>query len=170
MRESDVNRSIDVIGARLAEVEDRQHITEVLYRYASALDGRDWDLLRSCFTEDAIADYLDLGGVKEGIEEIVALCDGALSGLDSSQHLIGNPRVEIAGDRATASCYLQAQHYLVSPSGANTFLVGGTYVDRLVRTPDGWRIEHRALHATWQDGNAGVFAEAAARLESGAGG
>ena len=42
-----------------------------------------------------------------------------------------------------------------------------TYTDRFVRTDAGWRIEHRHLSTTWTDGNAGIFAEAAARLDSG---
>lgn len=153
---------------RLAELVDRERIVDVLYRYATALDDRDWELLASCFTEDAVADFLELGGVNEGREAIVELCRSVLSGLDASQHLIGNPRVSLDGDRATATCYVQAQHLLVSASGGDTYLVGGTYRDRLLRTEHGWRIEHRTLEATWQDGNAGVFAEAAARLEGGA--
>jgi hypothetical protein len=47
---------------------------------------------------------------------------------------------------------------------ANNFLVGGTYRDRLVRTDDGWRIEHRTLEPTWQHGNPAVFERGAERL------
>jgi hypothetical protein len=154
---------------RIAEVEDRLAITDLLYQYATALDTRDWDLLRATFTEDGIADYLEFGGVNEGRDAIVELCGGVLSGLDASQHLIANPRVTLEGDRATASCYFQAQHFLASPAGGNTYLVGGRYDDRLRRTPEGWQIEHRTLHCEWQDGNAGVFTEAAARLAERAG-
>jgi hypothetical protein len=131
--------------ARLGELEDRLSITDVLYQYATGLDTRDWDVLRDCFTDDAVCDFLEFGGVNEGKDAIVALCSGVLSGLDSSQHLIANPRVVLDGDRATSVCYFQAQ-------------------DRHRRTEDGWKIEHRTLHCTWQDGNAGVFTEAAARL------
>lgn len=147
---------------------DRQEITDVLYRYAWALDHHDWELLRSCFTADAVADFLELGGVNEGIDAIVALISGVLSGLDASQHLIGNPLASIDGDTATATCYLQAQHVFTGAPGGDHFLVGGTYADRLVRTPDGWRIQHRTLHATWSDGNPDVFTAAAERLAAGA--
>ena len=158
------------LEARLGELEDRLAITDLLYQYATALDTRDWDLLRRTFTADGVADYLEFGGVNEGGEAIVALCSGVLEGLDSSQHLIANPRVtRLDGDRAEASCYFQAQHFLASPAGGNAYLVGGRYDDRLVRTEDGWRIEHRTLHCTWQDGNAGVFGEAAARLAASGG-
>lgn len=157
--------STDVpLETRLRELEDKLAITDVLYQYATGLDSRDWDMLRDCFTGDGVADFLEFGGVNEGQDAIVALCSGVLAGLDSSQHLIGNPRVGLEGDRAKAVCYFQAQHFLVSAGGGNAYLVGGHYHDRLRRTDAGWKIEHRTLHCGWQDGNAGVFTEAAARL------
>lgn len=157
------------LETRLQELEDRLAITDVLYQYATGLDSRDWDQLARCFTKDGVADFLEFGGVNEGREAIVALCSGVLAGLDSSQHLIGNPRVRLDGDRAEADCYFQAQHFLTSPAGGNTYSVGGRYADRLRRTEAGWQIEHRTLLCDWQDGNAGVFTEAAARLASASG-
>ena len=47
---------------------DREQITDLLIRYATALDTRDWHLFDSCFTEDAIADYGTLGGHNQGRE------------------------------------------------------------------------------------------------------
>ena len=35
-------------------------------------------------------------------------------------------------------------------------MIGGSYADRLVRTVDGWRIEHRTLHRMWTSGNRDV--------------
>jgi SnoaL-like domain len=40
---------------------DRQDIVDVLVRYATGIDSRDWALFRSCFTDDARFDYGDLG-------------------------------------------------------------------------------------------------------------
>ena len=150
------------------DLADRQEIYDVLNRYAHGLDSHDWDLLRSCFTEDAVADYLELGGVNEGREAIVELCSGVLTGLDASQHLIGSHQATIEGDTAEARCYLQAQHVFKGADGGDHYLVGGTYVDRLVRTDEGWRIKHRTLHATWFDGNPEVFTAAAERLKAAA--
>ena len=152
----------------LQELADRRAIDDVLNRYAHALDGRDWDLLRTCFTEDAVADYLELGGVNEGREAIVDLCSGVLTGLDASQHLIGSPSAQVDGDTATATCYLQAQHVYKGAPGGDHYLVGGTYVDRFVRTNEGWRIKHRTLHGVWFDGNPEVFTAAAERLKAAA--
>jgi hypothetical protein len=39
----------------------KQDIAEVLVRYATGIDRRDWGLFRSCFTADCHADYEGIG-------------------------------------------------------------------------------------------------------------
>ena len=53
---------------------------------------------------------------------------------------------------ATADCYLISQHI----RGADHYFLGGRYHDRLVRTPDGWRIAHRTLQKMWTEGSRDV--------------
>lgn len=145
-------------------VQDHLDIIQLHHRYAWGLDQRDWTMLEDCFTVDGEVDYGDLGGVLQGATTIAAFCRQVLEGLDASQHLIGNTIVDLAGDRATATSYFQAQHVFVSDNGSNTYIVAGTYRDELVRGGGTWRIAKRTLTPTWRDGNANVFAEAAARL------
>lgn len=147
-----------------SSVQDHVDIIQLHHRYAWSLDHRDWKMFESCFTADGEVDYGDLGGELRGAANIAAFCRQVLDGLDASQHLIGNTIVELSGDRATATCYFQAQHVFVSDNGANTYIVAGTYTDELVRDEQTWRIARRTLTPSWRDGNANVFAEAAARL------
>lgn len=148
----------------LNEISDRLAITDLLHRYPAGLDTKNWELLATVFTADGVADYGALGGINEGPAAIVKLCRGALQGLDASQHILSNIVIELDGDRARSTCYFQAQHVVAGTEGGDNFLVGGTYVDDCVRTPEGWRIQRKTLHPTWQDGNAKVFAAAAVRL------
>jgi SnoaL-like domain len=53
------------------DVRARLDIADVLVRYASGIDRRDWALFRSCFTDDCMADYGDIG-VWHGADEITA--------------------------------------------------------------------------------------------------
>jgi hypothetical protein len=147
-------------------VRDRLDIMQLHHRYAWALDQRDWSMLERCFTPDGGVDYGDLGGEFQGAAEIAAFCRQALEGLDASQHLIGNTMIELDGDRATATCYFQAQHVFEGAPGGDTYIVAGTYTDVLTRDDDGWRIAHRTLTPSWTQGNPDVFTEAAARLAS----
>jgi uncharacterized protein (TIGR02246 family) len=142
----------------LAELADQAAISAVLTRYATALDARDWALLDTVFTEDAVGEYGGrVAGRYVGRAAIVALVRGALTGLTASQHILANPRVRLDGDVASSRVELHAQHYLPGRTrGGSTFEVGGTYHDRLLRTPDGWRITHRRLEVSWTKGNIGV--------------
>ena len=40
---------------------DKEQITEVLIRYATGIDSKDWVLLRTCWTEDVDVDYGEVG-------------------------------------------------------------------------------------------------------------
>lgn len=154
----------------LQELSDKQEIAEVLYRYATALDSRDGGLLRQVFLEDAVFEIGAGVGRFEGVAAIADVVGAFLGGLEASQHIISNPVIELDGDRATSACYLHAQHYLPDQrTGGNTLEIGGTYRDRLVRTPDGWRIEHRELEVTWTEGNHGIQVESLRRTSEKAG-
>ncbi|OJZ76044.1 hypothetical protein BRW65_00915 [Mycobacterium paraffinicum] len=132
------------------DIADRLAIQDVLFRYAHALDDRDSQLLRTCFTEDAVC---EVGATLVGIDAIIAFAEGVLSGFDVTQHLIANPRTTIHGDRAESVCDLHAQHVTRGAPGGEHYVIGGRYDDSLERTPEGWRIAHRRLRVTWSEGN-----------------
>lgn len=145
------------MGGGLEDLADRLAITDLLYRYAAALDDRDWALLATCFTPAAVAIYGGRAGTNEGFPAIEATCRRSLEPLDASQHIVTNPQVTVEGDAARSRCYLQAQHVKRGTEGGDNFTVAGSYLDRLVRTPDGWRIAERRLEVTWVDGNPTVL-------------
>jgi 3-phenylpropionate/cinnamic acid dioxygenase small subunit len=155
-----MSADIDLIAQKL-------EITELLYRYATALDTRDWDLLGQVFAPEAvytIGVHGDFTGPRAIGEKIASL----IGGYEATQHLITNPVIELDGDTARAHCYLHAQHYLPDQrTGGNTYEMGGTYHDDLVRTADGWRIARRVLDVAWRDGNAAISAEAQKRYAGG---
>jgi ketosteroid isomerase-like protein len=133
--------------------QDRRQIIDLTIAYCWALDSKDWEALRSVFLPDATA---RLGDERDGIESIIARVSGALGALDSSQHLISNHQVAVDGDTATCRCYLQAQHVRRSAEGSPNYIVAGRYLDRLIRTTEGWRIQRRDLLVDWTEGNVRV--------------
>ncbi len=136
----------------VAVLLDERDIVAIALRYCRALDTKDWPALANVFLPDATAD-LSSGVDLIGLDAIVGRIRTALEHLDESQHLVGNHEVVVTGDTATHRCYLQAQHIRRAATGGPNFLVGGRYEDRLVRTPEGWRIAHRTLAVMWTDGN-----------------
>ena len=45
----------------MTQREDRQDIADVLLRYATGIDRRNWPLFRTAFTEDCELDYGEIG-------------------------------------------------------------------------------------------------------------
>jgi len=132
-------------------------VTGTTRNYATALDDRDWKRLATCFTADAVALYGPVLGRHEGFTAIENLCRVALEPLDSSHHMITNHEITIEGDTAHTHCYLHAQHTKAGTEGGDNFVIAGSYVDELVRTPQGWRIRQRELRMIWQEGNSRVL-------------
>ena len=76
--------------------EDEDAIVAVLVRYATAIDTRDWALLRSCFTPDVVADYTDIGSW-DGADPLLDFMVEAHAGLSASQHRMSNFVIEVDG-------------------------------------------------------------------------
>ena len=113
--------------------------------------------MRACFTDAAM--FTHPGGRVNGADGIVERARGALEQLDASQHLLGNVLVDLDDEdenAATSICYFQAQHVRAGAPGGDTYIIAGSYADRLVRTADGWRIAHRDQVDLWRDGNRAV--------------
>ena len=129
------------------DVGDRLAISDVLIRYATALDGRDWELLASCFTDDATLDY-DTSGTY-GRDAFVEHCRAGLARMKATQHCVTNHVISTDGDRAHSTSYVIAQHVRDNDV---TFTLGGTYSDDLVRVGTGWRIASRRFVTSWKAG------------------
>lgn len=133
----------------LEDLADRLEIDDLLTRYATAIDTRDFDLLDSVFCADAHVDYTSAGGIAGDFPTVKAWLSEVLPHFPAYQHLVGNRRVTLAGDTATSVSVFY--NPMVQGDGS-TFFVGGEYHDRLVRTPDGWRIAERIEKTVWTYG------------------
>jgi len=130
---------------------DREQIVEALAHVAAALDARDWDALRDWFTPDT-----DAYGVR-GQDALIAQLKAHLGGVGPTQHLLGNHRVTIEGDRARALTYWRAHHVGTGPMDGSSFEAMGEYDDQLVRTGAGWRISRRRVDVRISIGDVAVL-------------
>jgi 3-phenylpropionate/cinnamic acid dioxygenase small subunit len=122
------------------EREDRQDIGELLIRYATGIDRRDWPLFRTVFTDDCELDYGQIGSWR-GVDAVTDFMDQVHAAAGHTLHRITNQAVDVEGDRATARSYVDVLIMAAdSPTGVNA---AGFYDDDLVRTPRGWRIARR---------------------------
>ncbi len=125
-----------------AELADRMEIDDLLTRYATAVDTRDWDLYRSVFTADAVIDYTSSGGIRGELAEVTEWLSDALSGFSMSQHMVTNRDIRVAGDAATSRSYFYNPMGRTKRDGTLALMfVGGYYRDRAA--PDRRRVADR---------------------------
>ena len=123
--------------------DDFQEITRRRYEYAMGIDTRDFELLRSIFTEDITMDFEDYSGQPSATmkaDDWVAGCRVLFTGLDATQHVMSNPMVDVTGDRAECRMYMKAEHFFQNDQGNADFALGGYYTDQLIRVDGRWLI------------------------------
>lgn len=122
---------------------DRDAIRDLLARYTYNGDRGRLDEMTACFADDGVLEYL--GKAPKGPGAIkAALSAGTRDArLTFIRHHITNPMIAVDGDAASARSYFTV-HSNFGPDHS------GTYDDRLVRTPDGWRFAHRRGRIDWQ--------------------
>jgi 3-phenylpropionate/cinnamic acid dioxygenase small subunit len=124
---------------RYVSDEVRRAVTEVLVRYATGIDRRDWALLRSCFTDDCDADYGDIGHW-HGCDEITAWMEQTHDPLGPTMHRLSNIAVRDEGGQVTARTYVHAVLMLPDRSAVHAY---GFYDDLFVVVNDDLKIHRR---------------------------
>ena len=120
---------------------DREQICDVLIRYATGIDTKDWSLFRTCFTDDVRADYGEIG-VWDGVDQITEYMSVTHAAMPRTNHMMSNFAIDIDGDAASVTSYVHV--VLIVSEDPFTWIDGvGQYADRFVRTADGWRIRER---------------------------
>jgi hypothetical protein len=151
---------------RLARLVDRTDIADVQFRYATAVDTRDWALFRTCFTDEVEGDYSSVFGTPPArlpADEFVALIAPVMNALTATQHMMTNLVITFDdADHATAVAYVRAIHHNERAEGGTEQTVYGYYTNAFTRTADGWRMSKVRLTSRLQTGNPGVFAALAA--------
>ncbi|GAA4537213.1 nuclear transport factor 2 family protein [Mycobacterium paraffinicum] len=124
----------------MTERDDRQDISELLVRYATGIDRRDWPLFRSVFTADCELDYGEIGSWT-GIDAVTEFMDKTHALAGQTLHRLTNQVITVDGDNATARTYVDAViMFGDNQSGVNAW---GFYDDEIVRARDGWRLARR---------------------------
>ena len=124
---------------------DNAQITEVLVRYATGIDSKNWPLFRSCWADEVDIDYGELGAFTDpdALTDLFAQIHGSMG---PTYHRLSNFVIDTDGDTATARTYVHAV-LMVTPDDDGPWVDAiGHFDDELMRGPDGWRIRRRTAH------------------------
>lgn len=153
---------VHALAQRLERLETAEAARAALFRYADGADSRDWGLLGSAFSEEAVLEMP--GSEVRGRDAIVTTLRGMLPTEFVTRHLISNPQVSVTGPgRATVRATVYYAH-----EGTGFEATGwGDYVDDIVVT-DGVGLITRKVFTPAQHlpGSVARVAERLERLET----
>jgi 3-phenylpropionate/cinnamic acid dioxygenase small subunit len=145
--------------------DDRFAVEDVIVRYATAMDSRDWDLFRSCFVPDAHISF-DRFGEFTGRDALVERLAPRLEIFEVLQHFVSN--FVIADDDAVVTARTNfVSHHVPKQGGPYTH--GGTFDFELVRTTEGWQITSHVVRLLWTAGDETASVVGAQWVEQSAG-
>jgi hypothetical protein len=120
---------------------DLEAIKRVKYRYLRAMDTKHWDDFAATLTEDVKGDYGSSVGKElhfTNRSDLVEYLSSAMGPGVVTEHRVTHPEIDVAGDTATGTWYLQDR---VIVDEFNFMLIGAAfYRDQYRRTEDGWKI------------------------------
>ena len=119
------------------DVTDRLELHELPGRYGDCIDDRDWEGLSRIFTDDAVFDLTDLGAPRlVGLPAIRQFMD------TEAEHPRTHTMTNIYVNETDGGVELRFRIVALLPGGK----VGtASYYDRVVQTPDGWRVVDRVV-------------------------
>ena len=127
----------------MSVLEDKDTIREVMAAYCHALDACRFADVAGLFAEDAVwtTDYGEAKG-RDAIEQIFRSVVPVKGEGPQRKHYITNIIIKVDGDTASAV----SDYLIVREAEAGLIpVMGGTYRDKFIKTPAGWRFSRKEL-------------------------
>ncbi len=144
----------------VAHVVDRLALRDLVDGYAFAVDGDDPGSAAQLFTPDGELRIFHRGAAEPVRERIgrdaIATAMAGLDRYETTLHVVANHRVDIDGGAAIGETYCLAHHIrdVEGPDGVMArfdYVMHIRYLDRFVRTDEGWRIARRHLQVEFTE-------------------
>lgn len=136
----------------LQELQDREAIRDLGYRFADACNRREMDRFRDLWIPEGVWTISEPKPFRgEGVDTIVNTAAYLLGLWDFFVQMPHAPVITLQGDRATSS-WTMTEHANNAAQGLG-YLNYGMYDDVCVRTPGGWKYESRSYRYAYLDEN-----------------
>jgi hypothetical protein len=137
-------RSVEQLDQALRRLEDRVAITELAFRYAIAVDDRDFDALGTLYASDAVFDTP--GGRNVGRDAVVGFYRGRLPDFGATVHTPHGHVITFVGDDEATG--IVTSHAELAIDG-EAFVTAFRYDDRYVREDGEWRFAERNVSSVY---------------------
>lgn len=132
----------------LQRLQDRLDIADLLYKYATTVDTKNWEELATVFTEDAHLDYSSVGYPAGTRDRVLGMLTRALGQCPMTQHFVTNIEITFVDDD-TANVRAMFYNPMQLPGVDGLTYCGGNYHHEVVRTADGWKSRKAVEENLW---------------------
>src|SRR5688500_5378811 len=135
---------------------DTQQIIEAVNKLFISVDNRDWENVKTIFSDTVLLDYTSMAGGQPSnlaSADIINSWKSVMPGFDKTHHQLGNYIIETDSLVAKVFCYGTATHYLSNESKSNLWTVVGSYDLELQTIGKAWRITKMTFNLKYIDGN-----------------
>lgn len=139
--------------------EDVLNVQQVIARFATSFDVKDWDGLQACLTESVFTDYSDLRGTPPQTISAVDYVKSRRESLDALKlhHLVSNYEINFP-DSGGATC--RASMVVWRKSDEEEFITHCVYNFQLIKLNGDWKINGITQKVLWNDGKASIHSGA----------
>src|SRR5215471_6670312 len=133
------------------ELEEKVKIQELIARFATSFDVKDWSGLESCLTESLFTDYSDLRGSPPQTITANEYVRQRRESLDHLKlhHLVSNYEIDFT-DPASANC--RASMVVWRKSDEEEFTSHCVYTFQLTQQDSNWKISGITQKVLWNEG------------------
>jgi len=134
----------------IEEVITFHKVSQTLYRYASSVDTKDWETLRSLFTDDAVGEYSHLDPIS-GADAIVAWIQSMTADRNWQHHLINVYHVDRTGPETATALTYHTSHQTGEGVPDEVTLLVARYRDELRMVDGRWKIARKQMQTGWRE-------------------
>jgi hypothetical protein len=131
----------------LRRILDRQEIVDLLLRYASTIDAKDYTTLRSLFTEDIHAKYGE--EVVDGADNLLAWIDGMTKTATWQHHFLSVYHVDFVSDTEATTLTYHTSHQTTSDAPNKCRKIVARYYDTVRKVDGRWLIADKYMQVGW---------------------
>lgn len=139
---------------RLAEIEDKMAIKNVIDRFSNLADTKEIDKQVLLFTEDGVVESISNGNQSSklvGRQQMKEVFSQFLSGFHTVYHQNGQQTIDLQRDSASATSYCNV--ILVGEQEGKTVktTLYTIYEDEFIKLNGKWLIKHRTSNFVWRE-------------------
>ncbi|MFO8101528.1 MAG: nuclear transport factor 2 family protein [Dehalococcoidia bacterium] len=141
------------LEARIGALEDIEAIKKLKSTYSRCLDGKLWDKMEDCFTDDVKTSYFNDEIKTDGKEATMQFFRMGLIDDIVAVHHAHQPEIELTS-QTTARGTWALYNFLIDKKGDRAQRVGGIYHEEYVKIDGKWKMKsvicRQLFHESWE--------------------